>query len=279
MSGLLLNFKRGGDRTSDQKHRLGVCEPDDQNRLWSYVQFREDVAIGEGVVDVGGVLALSSGSNTSTAGIATVTTVSPVGSKELVVADAFGGDNDKYLVGAIGYIHAGGAAASTFFVEDIKDDDTIVVEFLTNTTGYAAPGEGLEEATTTDTKFTLYAPGLVAKRNASLDNLTRGIAQAPAKAGEYGWVLQKGWGVIKIDVSGAALTYGRGLIGTASSGLYVGYAGTVTVLNTERTVGQVVFTDLEGTGDRLLWANLRIDNTTISYSFPDVEHAFNKVTI
>lgn len=276
MSGLALNFKRGKDRTEDQKLRLGVVETVD-NHTWSYVQFRESVAIGDVVVDGGATLALSSGSNTSNAGIASLTEDTEAGEFEITVADGFSSAVDKYLVGAIGYIHAGAGLGVSFYVEEVVDDDIIRVVFISDGDGYVAPGSGLSDNLDTSTRFTLYAPGLVSKGD-DVSHVARGVAQAPAAAGEYGWVLQKGWGLVDIDAGGAALAYGSGLK-PSSTGQLEGFASTPTTTELLRGVGLVPFTDLTAATDALMLVNLNIDNTALSFVSPDVEHAFNRVDI
>lgn len=265
MNTLSLNFRQ---RTTDQKHRLAINvggdEPGDE---WSYVQFREDVGFGDVVID-------SHNATLVTGGIGTVTAAAAIGTRLLKDTGEFAEDDDKWLVGAVGYIHEGTGQGTFFYVTKVVDDDTLEIEVISSPTGLTKGGWPV--ALATDTKYALMLPGLVTK--STVAGIVRGVAQAPAKKGEYGFVKKRGWGMVDIDAAGNALGETLG-IAPIAGGQAAGFAGTVTALNVFRSIGRYPFRDLTGTTDRVVPVCLKIENDCISYRYSDDEHALNIVDI
>ena len=266
--GLVINFKDGVKRTKNQLHRLGIVVPDGAGDLWSYVQFAEDIAYGDVVRDAAGADLVAN------SGIGTLTAAGAVGTHLLKDTGEFAEDSDEWVVGAVGWVHEGPAQGSAFYVRKRIDDDTLEIEMLSTPSGRG--GDGWPVPVSTATKYSLSLPGLVFKGTAA--GITRGVAQAAAKSGEYGFVKQTRNAAVNIDADGAVLTRGQGLVPVAD-GLVAGYAGTPSGLNVDRRIGRWKFADLSGVANRHGWAHLMIDNDDISYRFPDEEVAFNRVNV
>lgn len=274
---LTLNFKDGNKRTKDQKLRLGVTAYDDFEDRWSYVQFREAVEFGDVVVDTPSTNLISN------AGIGTVTRAQAVGTKQLQDTGEFAADNDKQLVGAIGYIHGGGGEGTTFYVKRVIDDDTLEIEVIASTTRRTRGGWPV--ALTTSSLYSLFLPGLVSKSSDTINRSLRprGVAQASAAAGEYGYVKQKGWGIAVRDQSATnPLATAQNAISVAD-GLVAGTPGTATAATVRseiyRSVGFFHHAAPTGSSDVTVPIWLDIENDELSYRFPDDRHAFNVVDI
>ena len=283
---LTLNFRDGNKRTKDQKLRLGVTAYDNFDDRWSYVQFREAVEFGDVVVDTPHTSLIGN------SGVGTVTRAQAVGTKQLQDTGEFGTDNDKQLVGAIGYIHGGGGEGTVFYVRRVIDDDTLEIEVLSSPT--ARTRGGWPVALTTSSVYSLFMPGLVSKAPSSSPAFAqlrpRGVAQAAGAAGEYGYVKQKGWGVVTHDTSATGLAAGQKAISIAD-GLVQGTpinateAGTIANLRgavleeIHHSVGTFHHINPAGTTDVPVPIWLDIQNEELSYRFPDDRHALNIVEI
>lgn len=283
---LTLNFGDGNKRTKDQKLRLGVTAHDDFQDRWSYVQFRTAVELGDVVVDTPHTSLLGN------SGVGTVTRAQAVDTKQLQDTGEFAADNDKQLKGAIGYIHGGGGEGTVFYVKKVLDDNTLEIEVLSSPTGRSRGGWPV--ALTTSSVYSLFVPGLVSKPPSSSPAFAqlrpRGVAQAAAAAGEYGYVKQTGWGVAMHDQSATGLSAGNKAISIADGlvqGTPINATEAATVANLRgavleeihHSVGVFHHVNPAGSTDVLVPLWLDIENEELSYRFADDEHAFNIIDI
>ena len=281
---LSMNFKDGNKRTTDQKLRLGVTVLDDFQDTWSYVQFRQDVEFGDVVSDTRASALLSN------SGIGGVTRDQAVGTNQLQDTGEFGADNDKHLAGAIGYIHTGDGAGQTFFVKKVLDDDTLEIEVLCSPTGITRGGWAVAldgDSGGTQSGYSLFLPGYVSKADAdSVGRKPRGVAQASANAGEYGYVKQIGWGFVskRAHASAHSITASHPVMTAANGdglaeGLQSGTIGTLSA-NIDTIIGTYHHATIPGaTNIGVVPVYLNIQNEVLSYRFPDDKHALNIVNI
>ena len=267
-TGITINFKDGQKFTKDQKHRLGIVVPDEMGDLWTYVQLREDGSFGDVFADAIGATLLS-----ATTGVLTADAAK--GTIQLKDLGEFADDEDAWLRGALGYIHAGTALGTAFYVREVIDLDTLEIETLASPTGIVHGGWPVDIPSTTP--YSLWMPGLVAK--GTLSGITRGVMQAASGLkGEYGFLRQTGWGLVDIDAEGNDLTLGQG-VSPVAGGQAAGYAATPTALNVDRRIGRYGFADLVDTTDATVLIQLHIYNRAVSYRFSDDKHAINQVVI
>lgn len=280
-----LNYKDGRARTKDQKHRLGVVVRGLDGGYWSYVQFAEDVGYGDVVRDS------VSADLIANSGVGTLTADAGVGTYQLKDTGEFAADDDKLLVGAIGYIHSGDGAGTAFYIKRHVDDDTLEIRALASPTGLVSGGwpvalDGTDSTPANRSLYNLVLPGLV--RKGTVAGITRGVAQSSAKKDEYGWVKQTRWGVLKMDVSGRDLVVGEGVI-PAAGALAQGFNAVASSpsqanvqnarLDIDRRIARNLFANIAGTTDLTAYLDLRIDNKVISYRYSDDEHALNAVVV
>lgn len=265
MASVLVNFNQGKTLDRVQQARLGETAPDTIGDIWSYVQFKNAVEIGEVVRDATHTN-LTAGANPGA-----VTAAAAVGT-DILEADTGDGDfEDKDVRGAIGSIVEGAGAGQSFIVTNRIDNESIRVRVLNTADGFVTDGKWATALATTS-RYRLSFPGVVYQAGADSDRI-RGISQVKVTSDDvnkYGWVRQTGLGFVKYAVAGNALEPGTLLVATDAGEVRDAEIAT----STDRfSIGraELAYPDTTNT---LIWAELRIQNRTQSHRLPHDVHPF-----
>ena len=240
---------------------------------------------------------LLSGSGTDDR-VGTPTATAEIGTNQLKDTGEFANDD---LRGAIGMIVASDGRSQIFQVTKVVDKDTLEIALISDEDGIVdgqGTKSGWKTALATTSTYRLYFPGRVQKGiDPTQENhriIPRGVMQSkavvPANKFRYGWALQEGIGVGKLDVSVAEEAAANSVkIGTpvvpSGSGLLKGmllptdangtYDDLGDVSNDMRhaikAVGMSVLGPLNVTSssdDRLQAFYFDIRNKALSYRFP-----------
>ena len=266
MASVLINFNQGKTLDRVQQARLGETAPDSIGDIWSYVQFRQAVDIGQVVRDAQQTDLRVDATNDP----AEVTAAAAIGTNTL---EATGEFKDRDVRGAIGAIVAGAGDGQSFIVTDRIDDDSIRVQVLNTATGFVTDGKWAT-ALTTDSRYRLSFPGAAYQADAASDKI-RGISQVKVTSNDlnkFGWVRQTGLGVVKYDDAGSAIIPGQLLVPTTAGLVKDATVGGASP-DAEYTIGRAEIADA-GTTEKLIWAELHIMNRTQSHRLPHDVHPF-----
>lgn len=246
--------------TKEQHHRVGISVPDQWSRAWTYCMFHGGSS--DATHQVGTVFRDAISTDLLSAAEGTVTAAADVDTNVLTDSGEFTNDD---LRGAVGQIVDGGGEGQVFQVLGSKQDDaanSLLIALIAAADGSKQEGKrpGWQTALTTASKYRLSFPGRVV-RSAAASTLIRGVLQAqlilPANETLYGWLLQRGPGLFRLDVSGTAAAVG-GSIRTAAGGLVIGG-------DTGARIGTCTLGDLAGSTDAVIRGIAEITNDDVSY--------------
>lgn len=274
--GTVLGFNNGLEWHNTQRNPLGMRFKVN-GRLYEYVQIKDTWDAGELVEAV-----TTRDVTSETDDIIDVATATAAGGDTLIAAA--GTFTDEEIVGAVGMITEGGAFGTSFQVLERVSATTIRIRALANLAGRITNGK-LAAATTAASKFTLLLPGKVVK-GSTVTRPASGFAQRAAVAadnGKFGFVLAKGRGFGKLDVSGTDIGgMGRTLV-KADDGLVVGLGTTVAIALTtfDLRVGRAISADIgdSNASDGLIMLDADCPDHFAVDLLPYLENDYNKVTI
>lgn len=257
--------------TKEQHHRVGINTPDTWSRIWTYCMFKggnSDVTH-----QVGTVFRDAISTDLLSAAEGTVTTIAAVDTNVLTDSGEFTNDD---LRGAVGQIVEDAGEGQVFQVLGSKKDDatnSILIALIAAADGSRQDGQrpGWQTALAVTSKYRLSFPGRVV-RSVAASKLIRGVLQSrftlPSNETLYGWLLQRGPGLFRLDTSETAVTVG-GDIRTAAGGLVVGGSNGT-------KIGTCTLGDLAGSTDAVIRGIAEIDNNDVSYRFPIKDEPYSR---
>lgn len=262
-----MNFRDGQEVHREQKLALGQLGLDDRGNVWSYVEFHEDVGIGQWVTD----------RQVAELGVEAkdISAVSPSALLKLTFDNAL----------ATGYVHEGafgtvttGAASGLgqgFVIDSIVSSTEVNIQLLHDKTRNFTTRTGWQADLGATNTVTLFYPGGVLEGNVLADNspdTVRGVAQVAvdvsdvstdgrSTGGAFGWVQQTGLGVCLVDANGTDIANTQKLY-LAAAGLFAGRAA-----DDRPSVGRALAL-YQPSADNLVLADLNITNNLSRFYGP-----------